>query len=665
MCFEKFPQTLSPNGNIALHLPPIPPSLPTVSILTPTGPGRHIFVELMVRNWEAIDYPPHLLEWVISDSGNTATLPNDPRIRRVPTPNLAIGRKRNFLASLARHDILVHMDDDDYYPPESTMARVRALLLPSVCCVGCDRVLCYDLLCDQTFEAYDPDKDGNPHTLSESTLAYRRDWWKIQGYNNNDCQAECLALISGRESQIRTLPYIFVVVQLTHSNNTITRRPHSDTHWTTQWPPRLPARDRFLLEDLRARVIQELPEWSDAIATVRKWVSGGGPPSDLSKVSPKILINPMVLTYLRDLPGTKQSGMSLAWYCGGGERLQFGRPWDGGCDQLGGSEEAVRDVAEGLVGYGWEVTVYVPIVRAKKLRGVRWKPLWEWRPNDQWEWLVIWRDPSVLSLATPHPKTKLILDLHDAIPTEWLRPYMGRFNSIITKSKFHAKICEIPNPVIIPNGINFDYKPRPKEPIILCTSSPDRCISSLVAALPLVRREIPNAEVWWAYGWREGIDEGGIERDARPWVRDWVKKHKELIANMEGFRDLGRISQREVWELYGRAKVFGYGTLFPEIDCISMTKAVACGCIPVVTHVGALGEKLDKLGMGTMRKMEALVDGTFDCGLPVGGEEFGHWVGELCEALRGEDGVARKMDGYEIGEVIERWLGVLGDKMRL
>ena len=34
-----------------------------------------------------------------------------------------------------------------------------------------------------------------------------------------------------------------------------------------------------------------------------------------------------------------------------------------------------------------------------------------------------------------------------------------------------------------------------------------------------------------------------------------------------------------------------YPTTFPEIDCISLTKALAAGCIPITSASGALNEK--------------------------------------------------------------------------
>jgi len=43
--------------------------------------------------------------------------------------------------------------------------------------------------------------------------------------------------------------------------------------------------------------------------------------------------------------------------------------------------------------------------------------------------------------------------------------------------------------------------------------------------------------------------------------------------------------------MYKNAQVFGYPSEFAEIDCISLTKAIACGAYPVTSDFAAMGEK--------------------------------------------------------------------------
>ena len=54
-------------SQIKLLLSPITDEdLPTVSIVTPMY-NRYNFIKLMIRNYQEIDYPRHLLEWIIID----------------------------------------------------------------------------------------------------------------------------------------------------------------------------------------------------------------------------------------------------------------------------------------------------------------------------------------------------------------------------------------------------------------------------------------------------------------------------------------------------------------------------------------------------------------------------------------------------------------------
>ena len=76
------------------------------------------------------------MEWILIDDGQeslTDLIPNDDRIKymKVKSENkkpLTISKKRNMGLEYATGDILIHMDDDDYYLPSSVSTRVKVLL---------------------------------------------------------------------------------------------------------------------------------------------------------------------------------------------------------------------------------------------------------------------------------------------------------------------------------------------------------------------------------------------------------------------------------------------------------------------------------------------------------------------------------------------------------
>ena len=178
---------------------------------------------------------------------------------------------------------------------------------------------------------------------------------------------------------------------------------------------------------------------------------------------------------------------------------------------------------------------------------------------------------------------------------------------------------------------------------MICTSSPDRCILALLRALPIIRKEIPDTEIHWAYGFKAGITQGGLEADKRQEIVEWLEKIKEIMSKTEGFVDLGRLSQKEIEKLYQKGNIFVYGTTFPEIDCISLTKAMAAGTIPVVSPAGAMFEKINSLdpdiGLGSDYNSEksALVTSDLTENLDTSlkeGPEFDKWVQNIIEKLK-------------------------------
>lgn len=683
---DKFPceYVQTPDGQTACHmrLEHIDDKdLPTVSILTPTY-NRKVFTDLMLRNWNSIDYPRDKLEWIIvDDSDNGKELDENlfkgKNIRYIRfKQKLPLGKKRNFVASLAKNEILVHMDDDDFYPSESVIARVKTIILSKdKQCVGCTKTLCYDLINDQTFEAYDPsDTDPNlPCTISESSLAYTKNFWKYQQYNNSDKFAECIEFIMDRHHQIITIPYIFVITQLSHSKNTVQRFVRISTKHTVQFTDNLSMMDNVLIQNLRAGVITQFPEWVEAIKLLKKHnrLDKKHFIKTIDKKAISIKTNPLIIEHTRQyVSKTITTGKDIVYYCGPGKYLQFENIWDGNTKGLGGSEEAVVNISEKITKLGYNVTVYNNVTTDINIKGVTYKPYWKWIPGDKQDITVIWRDPS--HLDTLINSEKVILDLHDVIDPKWITPERSKnMHYIMCKSNYHKKLVNHEKCVVIPNGINSkDFKLNKTVRIknrIVCTSSPDRCVTSLLKALPIIRKYIPDAEIHWAYGFGSGINAGGMENSETREVREWVANTKDLIKNTPGFHDLGRLCHFDIVNLMKSSDIYAYGTSFPEIDCISMTKAISSGCVPIVSPVAALKEKLvysQQLVMLQCRRAVGDVKAdNFKIDYCIEGLEFDSWVGSIISQLQSNTSedtrniISNKVnDIYDWDNIIQRWI---------
>jgi len=136
-------------GRYRLILMDVPfDQLPRVSLITPTR-NRARFIPMAVSIFRNFVYPWFKLEWVIIDDSDEPIeklLPENKNIiyRHIKTKvPLAVSVKRNMAVRASTGDIILHMDDDDYYCPHSVMARVKTLLSnPGKGCVGCTQLGC-------------------------------------------------------------------------------------------------------------------------------------------------------------------------------------------------------------------------------------------------------------------------------------------------------------------------------------------------------------------------------------------------------------------------------------------------------------------------------------------------------------------------------------------
>lgn len=150
---------------------------PLVSCLMPTADRRRFVpraIELFLRQ----DYAAR--ELVIVDDGRDAVgdlVPADPRIRYVRAERSAtLGAKRNLACSLARGELLLHWDDDDWAAPDRLTRQVGALLASGAEVCGLSVVRYFDPAARQAWE-YRWTDAARPW-VGGNTLLYRRAAWE-------------------------------------------------------------------------------------------------------------------------------------------------------------------------------------------------------------------------------------------------------------------------------------------------------------------------------------------------------------------------------------------------------------------------------------------------------------------------------------------------------
>lgn len=122
-------------------------NLPFVSLCTPTY-NRRPFIPFMIKCFEHQDYPKDRIEWIIIDDGSD---PIEDLVKHIPqvkyfyyNERMLLGKKRNLMHSKCSGDIIVYMDDDDYYPPQRISHAVNMLQNnPSFLIAGCSEMHIY------------------------------------------------------------------------------------------------------------------------------------------------------------------------------------------------------------------------------------------------------------------------------------------------------------------------------------------------------------------------------------------------------------------------------------------------------------------------------------------------------------------------------------------
>ena len=202
-------------------------SRPFVSVVTPTY-NRKRFISAMVACYKAQTYPKDRMEWIVLDDGSekvgevfleaTKGLPN---IRYIELPEkLNIGAKRNILNAEAKGEIIVCMDDDDYYVPERVSHVVTKLMSqPQIDFVGSSEIYMYYTSCGVILKM---GPYGKNHSTN-GTMAYRARYAKTHTYDESVTFNEEKSFTNDYTTPLLQLDPMKVMLVISHSENTFNK----------------------------------------------------------------------------------------------------------------------------------------------------------------------------------------------------------------------------------------------------------------------------------------------------------------------------------------------------------------------------------------------------------------------------------------------------------
>lgn len=197
---------------------------PFVSVVTPTY-NRRRFLPALISCYKAQTYPKHRMEWIILDDGTdsvedvfVAAAAGIPNIRYIRLPEkVTIGAKRNRLNLEARGEIIVAMDDDDFYSPERVAAVVTAFKKqPKVELAGASEIYMYytDI---ETIYKLGP---YNPNHATNGTMAWRASYAATHRYDETVTHAEEKSFLENYKHPMIQLDPMKVMLVMSHSENT-------------------------------------------------------------------------------------------------------------------------------------------------------------------------------------------------------------------------------------------------------------------------------------------------------------------------------------------------------------------------------------------------------------------------------------------------------------
>ena len=164
--------------------------LPFVSICTPTF-NRRPFIPFMIKCFQHQTYPKDKMEWIIIDDGTDKIedlVAHVPQIKYFKyDEKLYLGKKRNLAHEKSIGDIIIYMDDDDYYPPMRVSHAVEMLQKnPKALCAGSSEMHIYFKHINQMYK-FGP---YGPNHSTAATFAFRRELLKQTTYEENAAIAE-------------------------------------------------------------------------------------------------------------------------------------------------------------------------------------------------------------------------------------------------------------------------------------------------------------------------------------------------------------------------------------------------------------------------------------------------------------------------------------------
>jgi hypothetical protein len=134
---------------------------------------------------------------------------------------MPLGKKRNLMHSKSIGDIIVYMDDDDYYPPERVSHAVNMLVThPNALCAGASEIYIWFKHIQKMFQ-FGP---YSPSHATAGTFAFKRELLKDHKYDDHAALAEEKAFLKDYSVPFVQLEPKKTILVFSHIHNTFDKK---------------------------------------------------------------------------------------------------------------------------------------------------------------------------------------------------------------------------------------------------------------------------------------------------------------------------------------------------------------------------------------------------------------------------------------------------------
>ena len=463
----------------------------------------------------------------------------------------ALSDLRNIGNNKCSGDIIVCMDDDDYYPVERVSHAVDALQKSNALLAGCSDIYLYEYFMGKLYKF----KGFHDKHSTNNCMAFKKEYLKNHAHESGLLMSEEKSFTNNFIEPMVQLDSKKCIIVSSHDFNTFNKRE--------------------LCIGGSYGINPTLYEVTDHPIT--------------SYIQPSIFNRMKSLFYKEE-----QSIYDIVYYTGG-----FGKPWSPSDKSLGGSEQAIVNLCESWVKTGLKVAVYADTITEtthNNVNYINWKKL----PfNHHFKTIILWRSNGFFSgIPFDLKADKIYWDLHDNFADqpqliECYKKYNNKLTKILFKSNYHVQAfndyfktkLSADKYVIIPNGIlvdkfsnNWDNVER--NPYRFCyVSYYTRGLQHIIPNIWYIIKQIePKAELHLYYGmdmFSEEVQNSLKQFTTLPGVTDHGRQPIEMII---------REKYMSSFQLYVTNTI-------AEIDCISIRESLVAGCIPLISNFGVFSER--------------------------------------------------------------------------